>query len=610
MPGILTPPVDDPAIAVEYAPAVVSRERLSPSKIAGVRRSWTRYVEPILLSLAVLFLALHYVHITADFPNNSAWRDWAKYTDEGWYGDAAIRHYDLGHWNVPGDFNPAAALPVWPALELILFRFTGVSLVAARALSVTIFGLSLFALYGLMRLWRNPLLGSGRVWPGEAIPLAPAAAVLLVATSNFCFVFTRIAVLEPLLILLMLLSLIAATYAGRAAALRAAMAGHPRPRAALGWSILLGILLPAAVLTKTTAVFLFPSVAWILWAAGGSRLRPFLRTGLVAGAVAATLWGAYYGLFVRPHYLVDYKYLFSANTYTGFEWNSLRSLLMDTLNDAEWISRPLFWLALTAMAWGAGRIVIVGPRRNPLVTSLLLWILGYGAFLAYHANLQPRYYLVLAPMLFALVAISFEWSLLRITRFERAPAPVRKLLVVCATAALAYTGVRGAEHTASYLLHPEYTWVSAARQIAAIVNREGRAGHPRLVLSISGSEMSLITHIPSICDDFGSDDLAKRVAQDRPGWFATWNDVEDDKMEALAPLYRLERVAAIPAFDDPDRNLLILYRLVPRDQPGSSTSGARHRTRRRPGGLSTVVAPIQEIASDSRAAGSSGAILR
>ena len=85
--------------------------------------------------------SLHYVHLTADFPDHSPWMDWAKYTDEGWYGDAAIRHYQLGHWNVPGDFNPAAALPVWPALELVLFRFTGVSLAAARALSVTVFGL-------------------------------------------------------------------------------------------------------------------------------------------------------------------------------------------------------------------------------------------------------------------------------------------------------------------------------------------------------------------------------------------------------------------------------------------------------------------------------------
>src|SRR5271170_5648545 len=69
--------------------------------------------EAILLVLAAGLFALHYLHLSADFPNYSPWMDWSKYTDEGWYGDAAIRHYQLGHWNLAGDFNPAAALPVW-----------------------------------------------------------------------------------------------------------------------------------------------------------------------------------------------------------------------------------------------------------------------------------------------------------------------------------------------------------------------------------------------------------------------------------------------------------------------------------------------------------------
>ena len=39
--------------------------------------------------------------------------------------------------------------------------------------------------------------------------------------------------------------------------------------------------------------------------------------------------------------------------------------------------------------------------------------------------------------------------------------------------------------------------------------------------------------------------------------------VDDDKMDVLSPLYHLQRVAAFPALDDPERNLLILYRLDP-----------------------------------------------
>ncbi len=99
--------------------------------------------------------------------------------------------------------------------------------------------------------------------------------------------------------------------------------------------------------------------------------------------------------------------------------------------------------------------------------------------------------------------------------------------------------------------------------------------HSSLVLSISGSDLSLMTGLPSICDDFGTMELADRVATYRPGWFITWNEVEDDKMDALAPFYHLERVAAFPAMDDPERNLLILYRL---DRP---TAGAQpHRPRK------------------------------
>jgi 4-amino-4-deoxy-L-arabinose transferase-like glycosyltransferase len=159
-------------------------------------------MQAAILIAAAVFLCLHWVHLSADFPNQSPWQDWSKYTDEGWYGDAAIRHFQLGHWYVPGDFNPAAALPVWPILEGLVFLFTGVSLVAVRALTVAVFAGTLVAAWFLIRKHSTRPRG-----------FAASAAVLLLAVSPFCFGFTRLAILEPLLVLLTLLSLLVASQA-------------------------------------------------------------------------------------------------------------------------------------------------------------------------------------------------------------------------------------------------------------------------------------------------------------------------------------------------------------------------------------------------------------
>ena len=98
--------------------------------------------------------------------------------------------------------------------------------------------------------------------------------------------------------------------------------------------------------------------------------------------------------------------------------------------------------------------------------------------------------------------------------------------------------------------------------------------HNPLVLSISGSDLSLMTGLHSICDDFGTLELVDRVRQYKPGWYVAWNQIDDDKMDALTPFYHIERVAAFPAMDDPDRNLLIVYRL---DDSLETPPGKRRR---------------------------------
>jgi len=146
------------------------------------------------------FAAAHLLHLRADFPNYSPWyTDWAKYTDEGWYGNAAIRAHLFGNWYLPGDFNPAPAVPVWPFLEWVLFGFTGVSVLAARALAVSFF----FADLGLAYL----LVQAGRQLGAPKARWAALLAVTLAVTSPFLYSFSRLAILEPMLMAFLLAAL-------------------------------------------------------------------------------------------------------------------------------------------------------------------------------------------------------------------------------------------------------------------------------------------------------------------------------------------------------------------------------------------------------------------
>ncbi len=514
-----------------------------------------RFLKILLLGLSLVFFCLHFLHLTADFPNNSPWMDWSKYTDEGWYSDAAIRHYVTGHWYWKGDFNPAVALPVWPLLEWLVFKVTGVSLAAARALTVCVFGATLVIVYRLMEGHK----GSSASRDDQS--LAGPLAIFLLCTSPFVYVFERMAILEPLLIALAALGLLAASVLEPIHLEGKKLRGY-------GAALALMVLLPAIVLTKTTGLFLLPAIFYMVWARAGYRLRPALRLAVTPAVGGVGLWCAYYFLLVRPHYLADYQYLFSANAYTGIDLEPVSNVILNTISDGTWMGTLLYGTFFAVV----GLIFFWRPRllANPLLPSLLLWIAGYSSFLAYHNNLQPRYYLVLAVPITMVVAMGLDG--LRHCRRRLATAIASFLAVALALA----VAVPDAAQQIGYALHPTYQFEAAAQGVKRVVLADKTRSH--LILSISGSDLTLMTGLPSIDDDFGTYLLEERVRTYRPGWYAAWNEVDDDKADALTPLYQMKRVAAFAAYDDPDRNLLILYRLDPASQ---GQHGIRRRARRR-----------------------------
>ncbi len=472
-----------------------------------------------------LLYGSHLLHLRADFPNFSPWMDYSKYTDEGWYGSAAIRHFLNGYWRVPGDFNPAAALPVWPLLEGMVFRFTGVSLIAARLLVLVVFAGNLLLTYALIRTQHRQ-------------PMALLGATIA-AASAFLYAFSRLAILEPLLVFWTLLSWLLALHVPKVSSTK------------LRYALLaaVGILTCLQILTKTTAIFLIPSTVYLLWYAAHYELRTFLRYAAVASPAAFLPWSAYYFLAVRPHCLSDYQYLFEAN-----KWVQPTTI-------GGWIK--VFWYALHGALWidqtlcllAAGLLVLslVWLRRlwaNPLYVASLLAAAGYIFFIGWHNNMQPRYYQIVTFPLIFVVCIGTEFLLK-----QRRWMGVASLVIIAVSIGL---NLRMMAH---FVRHTDHTFVMAATRLTRYIDQHPNGN--RLLLSVSGANITLITHLPSICDDFGTYDLPSRIHRYKPGWFAAWNEIDPGTLEDLHTQYSLQRVARYHAFDDDDRNVLILYKLYP-----------------------------------------------
>jgi len=503
------------------------------------------------------FAVLHALHLRADFPNNTPWiSDWAKYTDEGWYGNAAVRAHLSGNWYLRGDFNPAPAVPVWPLLEWVLFSFTGVSIEAARGLAVGFFFANLLLSYWFLR-------ARGPRWMA-------LLAVTFLVTSPFLYCFSRLAILEPMLT--------AFTLAALNLAVRL-----PLFRRKVLASAGIGVLFTLMMLTKTTAVFLLPAIGWALLAPLWPQRRLAVRCAVgAAGAFAAT-FGLWMALVIHAGLLRDYEYLFVVNKYSKpaeFYWPLLS--LWWSFHGGLWVDRILIPVAgliplCAAVAWRS-----CWSRRlwlDPAFGASLLAVAGYIGFMTYQNHPQPRYYAVVVFFSFFVAAMGIEALLSGpgtkalaglsgqaedVGGGEPWPAWMRNgaaVLGFAFTGAAMVAACLGGEWTAGLALRPEYTLVPAARKLTSYIDQ-----HPngkRLLLSISGDEISMITHLPAICDDFGTEDLVSKLRDYEPGWFATWNEFDPGTLEDIHSRYSVEQVATFHALDHPDRNMLVLFKLHP-----------------------------------------------
>jgi hypothetical protein len=449
--------------------------------------------------------------------------DQAKFTDEGWWSNAAVMHALAGNWYVAGDYNPAVAVPVWPALLGVVFHFSGVSVVAARALNVSLSIATLGVVYALVRRY------------SKSEPPA-LVAVLLLAASPFAFAFSRLAILDTLVVFEFCLLLLVASFAS---------ARRLWPLAALA------LLIPVMILTKTTAALLAPAVLWLAWSAMGYTLGGLLRAVLAVAVLPAALLKGYAALVSAMGYGADYNYFFKVNAMSEIDWRQTLTTLSDFFQNCFWIDRALYPIALLILV-----LTLTWKRKlwsNPLFTASWIALAAQAAFIFRRQDdYAPRYFLVMLAPIIWVVALAFAEL---ITQARKTAIIFLAAMVAAAVANILMIG--------QFLTHRDYDLQAAAIGIQSVVR-----SHPEqkpLLFGVSGAQISLMTGIPSINDGYSMEDMAAKLESYQPGWYIAWNSISPED-ESFLSHYRLEKVASYPVFDDDERNPLILYKMAPRDE--------------------------------------------
>jgi len=274
---------------------------------------------------------------------------------------------------------------------------------------------------------------------------------------------------------------------------------------------------------------------------------------------------------------VDYKYLFFVNKYprpTEFYWPLIS--FWWSFHGGLWVDYilvPLAGLVVVGavLAWRSkpGRRLLL----DPVFGASVLAVVGYVLFMTYQNHPQPRYFALVAVFCFFIVAQG-AGALMGVAdsggelqgRAQRIRRGLERWLgwAVLGLVALA-VGMNGA-WTLNYAAHPEYTFVDAAERLTRYIDQHPNGN--RLLVSVSGDDIAMVAHLPAINDIFvtptaGMTDLVGKLGYYRPGWYAAWNNIDKGAIEDLHSRYYVEQVASFRAFDNPDRDVLVLFKLHP-----------------------------------------------
>jgi hypothetical protein len=219
-----------------------------------------------------------------------------------------------------------------------------------------------------------------------------------------------------------------------------------------------------------------------------------------------------------------------------------------------WIDPVLFPIAIICFAAAVSRLRRLW--RDPLFVTAFLWEAGYAAFIVFHYDGPPRYFVVLiVPTVWlALIFVEGLWN-----RHRR--------IAIAMVAATTVSVVWNLASIGNYLADPTYTLVNASQAIRERIAAEHKL-HPEtsdLLIGRGAEQIALLSGGLHAIDSDGAMLLANKLDVYSPGWFMDWTDFPPERRVTVAEHRRLVRAGFYPNLDPFNGAGIVLYRLLPKN---------------------------------------------
>ena len=476
----------------------------------------------IVLCLLLFFASLHFINVEADFPPGINWSG-DLYTDEGIYTGAALEHSFSGQWVRPNDYNAAVSQPVGHLLHRVVFALFGTSLFAARLTILLCFVQILLLVYLLTKRFVNET--------------AALVVVGLLATNFFLFAFSRLAILDYIMVYFIVVALSITLLS---------------PKINYGTVILAALFLTLATLTKYSAIVGIAPVLYIIWARTTANA---LKHRLLMIAICAIVCAALVLLYLtwaKAHYPVDFQTYQDA---LATRPQSFVRLLLNPLRVLRGAAQNDWLLAICALVIIPFSLLKMPTYRNSLwVQVLCIWFVAYSLLLCVLNYHPPRYFIAFVIPMLALVSIALT------TFFQTNQQRTRRVLASALVALLLGVNLY---RVSAYLLQPEFSFVNMARDVATIMRQETSSAEPRMIGTFAAS-LSLANQIPYVNLIFSTVPLSLRLETYHPTHLIIFRD-DLDSIKQLEEWYSLEQLQSWDVFHNyKEGQPVYLYKLDPK----------------------------------------------